>query len=164
MGLPDSLHLSTCGERFQSIFAERLQHQQAGLAIGLFLLPDQALVYQDRHCVQDTFLQISMSIADGLSRLKRAPPDKHREPSEESLFVLLQQVITPVNGLTQGLLAQWQILCSPDQQFEPVPQAWEQGLGGEELAAPCCQFDGQGETIHLVANCSNGRSILSSHS
>ena len=85
---PHGFCLAACREALERVFANSLQHQQAWLAIGLRLLPQQALVHQGRHGLQHVDQEVCMSSADGFGCLERAASDKDREPSEQRLFVL----------------------------------------------------------------------------
>ena len=55
---PQGFYLTGGFEALQRVFTNGLQHQQAWLAIGLRLLPEQALVHQSRHCFKQTQLGV----------------------------------------------------------------------------------------------------------
>ena len=62
-----------------------------------------------------------------LDRIHRTTADKNGQPPEQFLFVFIQQIITPGNGIPQGLLARRQIARAAGQKFQTVLQAGEHG-------------------------------------
>ena len=111
---------------------------EARLPIRPFLRPQQVLVYQGRHAIQDArpaerggALRVR---ADRLSRLQGAAAREGAKPAEERLFRLRQQVVAPGQGGPQGLVALRRVLRATRQQRQPSPSRASNAWGEKSLS------------------------------
>ena len=102
-------------------------------------------------------------LAHRFCRFKGAAAHKDGEPAEEALFLCRQQVVAPLQGVAQRLLAGGQVLRSSRQDLEPVREPLQQRLGRQEFAAGCGQFDGQRQAVQVHADLGDGAGIGRGH-
>src|SRR5579875_734107 len=104
--------LSSLTQALPPIFANGLQHLQTWLLPFLPLLREQVLVQQRGDPIQHvSWLAVIQHLRESFHRPWIAAADEDREPPKEPLLLFIEQIITPLNGVTQGLLPLWQILC-----------------------------------------------------
>ena len=108
MAVSDRRLLTGRGQSLQGEFPHRLQHQVARFAAWTVLLPQQALLHQRRHAVQDVDRQV-VPAGDRLGRLQREATDKDGEPAKETLVLRGQQVVAPGDGVAHRLLPGGQV-------------------------------------------------------
>src|SRR6266702_1040156 len=113
MCLLGRLQLSRIRKFFQGVLPDRFQHQQACLICTSIALLQQAFVKQGCNQVYSRKREIRSSAADRFCSLKRTAPDKNGQAPETALLLDIQQIITPTDGITKGLLPGGSILPSP---------------------------------------------------
>ena len=76
-----------------------------------------------------------MPFRDGLDGFECTATDEDREAPEEALLLFIQEIVAPLDGVAQRLLAGGQVLCSTCQDLEPVREALEQRLWWQQFDA-----------------------------
>src|SRR5260370_14918480 len=142
MGTPGACHLPTRVESLQPILADRLQHQQARLPL-LFRLAQQALVNERRHPIQEVFWDLIKSRIQTFHCPQCAAASEDGEPPEESLFLSIEQFITPCKRVAECLLPGRGISPPARQDLQAMREARQQRLWGKQFDARRCQFDEQ---------------------
>lgn len=95
----------------------------------------------------------------GFGSLQGAAADEDGEPAEEALLLIRQQVVAPLDGVAQCLLAGGQIAWAPGEEVQAMRETLEQGLWGQQLAARRRQFDGQRQSVQTHADLSDDAGI-----
>ncbi len=80
--------------------------------------------------------------------------------AEEALFFSIQQVITPGDGVPQGLLARRPVPPTTGQEFQALFQAGQHGARRQELNPGSGQLDRQGQPIQPGADLGHGKRRL----
>src|SRR6266516_2877684 len=119
MSALDEFQLPANGEPLQSILTDRLKHDQALFPIFRRAL-HQTLVKQGCYSFEEVILLFSGQYAHRLSRFECVATDKHREPPEEALLPGIEQVITPLQRVAQGLLPPMHISRTLGQDSEAM--------------------------------------------
>ncbi len=112
MRLPNGCQFAALSQGFQSILADRLQHDEEWLPFLPLSLLQQVLVQERGDFIQGPFRSPIKPSADGLDCFQGAATDEDRDLPEEALFLGAQEIIAPGDGVAQGLLPGWGILCS----------------------------------------------------
>src|SRR5215469_2425316 len=128
MYLPGGFRLSTCGQAFQPILSDRLEHYEVWLLAFLLRLLQQILVDKRNYPVEHIHRLIIERLPEGFYCFEYAATDEHCEPSKEALFQGTQQVIAPLNGVTEGLLPLMHVPGPLRQDLEAMLQACQEGL------------------------------------
>ena len=128
MGTLDGLGLCALAQAFQPILPKGLQHAEARLpCLGPALL-QQAFVKKPAHAFQHLSYHIRERSANRLFRLQGTASDEDAETAEEALLLGGEQVVAPLDGIAQRLLAGGRILDSSRQDLQAVTQAGQQRL------------------------------------
>src|SRR3954470_7076809 len=117
--VPQRVLLAGVTQALERELADRLEHPEP----ALFADADEALV-------DERLKAVEVGFADGLGRLERATICEHREPSEQPLLVLLQQVVRPFDRRSQRLLPNLGVPAAAEQ-VEPATEPLEQLTGRE---------------------------------
>ena len=117
----DGLGLAALLQLLPRILVDGLQHHEARLTLRSLLPPEEALLQQRLDPLQR--VQIAFGVADLLYGLQGAASREDRQPAEERLLLLVQQVVAPVDGTAQGLLAGGQVARPSLQELQAVAQA-----------------------------------------
>ena len=115
---PDLVGLAACLESLERVRADRLEHREARLAVGLLLLAEQAVVDQRRQARQEP-----VAAADRLGGLERAAADEDGEAREQRLLVGAEQLVAPVDRRAQRLLALGQVARAAGEELEAAARA-----------------------------------------
>ena|SRR6266566_6598027 len=133
MRLAHSLHLSTRSKRLQSILPDGLQHQQARLFALLLCLEQQAFV--DERCGSFQYLylptgtrNVYIALRYGGDCFECAAAHEDREVTEKALLFFAQEIVAPLDGLAQCLLARGKVACTAGQDVETMGEAIQQSL------------------------------------
>src|SRR5204862_2187643 len=94
---------------------------------------NQALVDQRRESAQD--IQLAGRIAYGLHGLECEAAGEDRQPREQLLLVLAQELVAPQDRAAQRLVALRRVEAAATHELEPVAQAGEQLLRRKQLHA-----------------------------
>src|SRR2546421_4532874 len=152
MRLLDQLQFSRIRQGFQGVLPDRFEHQQTWLISPSVALLQQALVQQGGDQVYSGMREIRSCATDSLRSFKRKAPHKDGQAPETPLLLGIQEIITPVDGITQGLLPGGSILPSTRQHGKPMVQPPQQGLGRQQFTPRRSQLQGQGQPVQLDAD------------
>src|SRR5947209_5208633 len=125
MSAAQQIVLSARSEAFEGVLPDHAEHGEPGLCLGATLarLPivKKALVQQRFHALHRIGHQILVA-AHSLDRLHGAPAEEHAYAGEESLFILLQEVIAPLYRIAEGLVTGREVARPAGEQLEAVIQ------------------------------------------
>ncbi len=144
---PDLLRLAAGFEALEGVGADRLQHREARLAVGLFLLAEHVVVDQRREAGQETLVT-----ADGLGGGERAAAGEDGEAREECLLVRAEQVVAPVDRRAERLLARGHVPWAAGEEVEALLEPGEQRLRREQLGARGRELDRERESVEADAD------------
>ena len=103
--LAHTIALAAVGQPLQRIFADGFQHIEAHLTVDRFRLIQQTIVVQFFEFIQHIRTEVAVEVAHLLGGLQRPAADEDRQPPEQALRLIVEQVVTPVDRITQRLLA-----------------------------------------------------------
>src|SRR3989442_1559990 len=146
------LQLSRIRQSFQGVLPDRLEHQQTRLICTSVALLQQAFVEQGCNQVYSGRREIRSLATDRFRSLQRAASNKDGQAPETPLLLDSQEIITPTDGVTQGVLTGGSILPASRQHSKPVGEAPEQCLGRQQFAPRRCQLQGQGQPVQPDAD------------
>src|SRR5579864_1690404 len=118
-------------EYLQTILTDRFQHQEARLLTFFPCLLhafQQTLVNERGYAVQYLSLPVVRHSTDGFCCLEGVATNKDGEHPEDPLFPGIEQLIAPLDGVTQGLLSCWHIPRPTRQHGKPPTQPRQQDL------------------------------------
>ena len=118
------------------------------------------MVDQCREGVQHVHLQIAGSAGNHLGRIQRAAPGKHRQVRKQAFLIGIEQVVAPIDGTAQRLLAYGQIPRAASQQLQTGFQPRQHRLGGQDLDAGRGQLDGERQAIETDTDLGHRRRIV----
>ena len=99
------VHLTGRLEALQRELPNRLEHEIPGIASCADLAMEQALVDQGRGDIEQINLRLAFEGDRGLEYLERKSAAERGHASDNALFIIVQQLITPSDGIPHGLLA-----------------------------------------------------------
>jgi hypothetical protein len=129
----------------------RLEEEATCRAV-LLLHDHQRLVHQCRQQVEDLGGCDEIVRADGLRGIDGEPAGEDREPLQEALLRLGEQLIAPVQRRTQGAVARQRRTAAAAEQTEDVVQAPRDLLGGYHPDAGGGQLDRQRDAVEPAAD------------
>ena len=141
------------------VFADRLQHPEAGLAVRVALLPQQALP-QQAATASSTSTAALLAAADRGDRLQPRAAREDRQAPEERLLRRREQPIAPGDRLPQRPLPVRQVARAARQQSEPLVEPGEQGGGRQRRDPRRRQFDRQRQAVQPGADRRHRRRVL----
>src|SRR6266699_458384 len=148
------LHLSRIRKHFQGVLPDRLEHQQTWLISSSVALLQQAFVKQGcnqvhggKRVIRSCDVLDKSALYDRFGRLKCTASHKDGQAPETALLLGIEEIITPTDGVTQGVLPGGSILPSTRQHSKPVVETPQQGLGRQQFAPRRCQLQGQGQPV-----------------
>ena len=150
---------SARGQTLARIFPNCLQHSEAGFIVWLFDALYQILIDERRKSFEQIDAEIETGIADCFGSIKRATADEDGKPPKQFLLRFIEEVVTPIDGVAQSLLALGKIERTSRQQLQPISEAIENGSWREDPGSCSCQFNGQRKPIHPCADVPN-RSLV----
>ncbi len=92
------LAVSALGQPLERVLADRLQHPEAGLTARHRLGPEQVVVQERLHAVDDVELEVS---GDRLGAFEGEAADEDGEAREERLLLCREEVVAPLRRGTQ---------------------------------------------------------------
>ena len=95
----DVIAVAALGQPLEGVLANRLQHPEAGLAAAMRLRPEQVVVQERLHSVDDVE---SGPSDDRLCAFESEAADEHCEAREERLLLRAEKVVAPLDRGTQG--------------------------------------------------------------
>ena len=173
MAIPYPGRLAGFLQTLARILAYRFEHNKARLALSSLSLLEQAVVDQRLKTVKGlsvfscaarlagrTRTPRIDAPADGFGRIQRAASGEDAQAGKQAPLGRRQQVIAPVDGGAQRLLAGRQAAQTGVKKFQVVLQPGKHRLGRENVDACGRQFDRQRQAIQASAQLSHGRSVL----
>ena len=94
-----------------------------------------------------------------LGRVERKVTGERAQPAEQPLLWLGEQLITPVDGAAQRLLADGAVVGATRQQLQPLADARKQRRWRQDTHACRGQFDGQGQAVQAHADLGDGGKV-----
>ena len=132
-------------ELLGGVLADRLEHREARLAVGVVGRDGEAAPYQGVE-------RVEVAAADGLDRLEPRAAREHGEAGEEVLLLGLEQLVAPVDRGPQRLLACRSVGGAADEEGEPLVEALEDGLRRQQPDAGGCQLDRERQAVESGAD------------
>src|SRR5687768_995020 len=110
MPLPRLHGLVMLLQLLQSVLADRFQHREARRAVRLSELTHKAMVNERCESIEHIDVRVA-----GFGGLKRPSASKVSQLAVEPLFLLVQQVVTPGDGVADRLLSGGKVTRSPGE-------------------------------------------------
>src|SRR5713226_1173531 len=133
MRSPCGLQFSLLLEAFQPELTDGFQHDESRCFPFALRLLHQALVDKRCHALKHIQWLLLICHTDSRSSLERTASHEDGEPAEEVLFLLAQEVVAPLDGVAQCLLAGGQIACATGEDVESAREAFEERLWREQF-------------------------------
>jgi hypothetical protein len=127
----------------------------AGDALG-FLLDDERFVDQRRDEMQGLGGRLAFRDAHRLDVVESESAGKHAQPPQQDTVLRRQQVVAPVDGRPQRLMARQSGPAAGGQEPEAIGQTIEDLLRGEDSHSDRGQLDRQRQTVELAADVDDG--------
>ena len=140
------------------VLPHRLVQPVAGDASDV-LFRHQRLVDQRRQHVQGLAGRLVAVRTDRLDVLQGEPAREHAQAPQQRLLAAGQQIVAPVDGRAQRLLARQGRPASPGEQGEPVGQPIEDLLSGEDAGPNGGELDRQRQPVEPAAQLGDGRLV-----
>ena len=121
---------------------------------------DERLVDQPRDEVDDLAARDRAAGADVLGRLEGEAAGEDRQPAEEQALLAVEQVVAPLDGGAQGLLARARGAAAGGEDVEAVAQAGGDLLEREGGDARRGQLDGQRHAVQAPADLLDRRLVV----
>ena len=151
--------LARRGKPFRRVLADRVEHPEPGLAEYCRLADHQRLIQQRAQRVQHASGRDLLVRTDPLRHLDR-PAGEVRQPSQQHLLPLRQQVVAPVDRGAQRPLA-WRRGPVPErQQPEPVGHPHPDLVDGERADPGSGQLDRQRDPVEGTAKFRDGAGVF----
>jgi hypothetical protein len=132
-------------ESFQRVLADRLEHPEPLPGVA-----DQALA-------DERLERVELRTGDLLRRRKGAPACEDGQPGEQATLGVIEQLVAPVDGRAQRLLAWVEVACSA-KEIEPAADALKDLRRRQDGRARRRELDGQGQAVQRVTQ-ARGRLI-----
>ena len=145
---------------FQGVLANSFQHREAGFSIRRRSLQHQAFIEHRSHTVEQVQIEIAPGVANRFDALQIAAANEDRETPEEFLLGGIQQLVAPIHGCTERLLALREVARPAGQQLQPAGEPGQQGSWRKNLYPGGGEFDGQGQSIEPRANFGDGCGVF----
>ena len=146
MPQPERVLLAGGGEPAGRVLLDRVQQPVAGLAAQLVVEGDQRLVDERGHQVEHGAGRDLLVRADLLGHLQ-VPAGEHRQPAQQDLLRLGQQLVAPVHRGAQRLLPRRRGPVARGQQPEPVIEPAGDLLHRQRADPRRGQLDGQRHAV-----------------
>src|SRR5262245_56486878 len=121
MAIADRLGASAFKEALPRILPNRLEQPVATACVAL-LHGHEALVDERGQVIEHSAVLDVAADADALRRVERPSSGKYRQPPEQELLRILQEVVAPVDERAQRLLARQRCARSSGQEPEAMIQ------------------------------------------
>jgi len=116
------------------VVPDRLEHEEARLAVGLLLRTQQVDLEQSLD-------RVEACVADRLRRLESKATREDAQPAEQALLLLGEELEAPVERCAQGLLALRPVARAAAKELQPLAESREECLGRKELHARGRELD-----------------------
>jgi hypothetical protein len=158
VGIPRHLLLAALGQPLGGELAHRLQDPEPRLTRRAVLRPEQAVLAQPLH--QPHGVQPAARVDHGLDRFQRESAREGRQPPEHGLFVGVEQVMAPGDGVAQGALPGRGVPRASRQERQAVFQPRQERFRRKQADPRRRQLDGQGQPIQPPGDLRHRRSGL----
>ena len=161
VGVPraESICIVGCHQALTRVQRKRLQQPVTDFAARM-IGDDQRLVDQMPQQIGDVLARDVVATADGLGGLERASASEHRQPSEDALLIVEQQVIAPLDDGPEGLLPWQRGPRTACQEAEAIVQPGCQLVYGDGAHAAGGQLDRQRHAVQSMAQLGDGLRVL----
>ena len=160
MAVADQVSLAVGLEPFRGVLTDRVEEPEARLAVGGLLDLDQALVDERHQAVEDVHADLGRRPADRFGRGEVAATGEDRQPIEQSLAAVVEQVVAPGDRAAQRLLTLGQVARPGRQDVELVIEPDEDRVGAEQLDPGRGQLDRERHAVEPCADRGDGRRVL----
>ena len=140
VGAPDVVGVGACVERLERVLADRLEHGEA-LAVGT----DEALVDERAD-------RLEVAAAHVLDRLERAAPGEDRQPAEERLLGVAEQLEAPADRVAQRPVPVGRVPRPRGEQLQRVRQPGQDPARRQHLDPDGGQLDRERQAVEVVAD------------
>ena len=151
LGSTQRVLLAGCVEPLERELPDRLEHPEALLAVRIGAAADEALVEQRRQ-------RVEVGAADLLGVLERGAAAEHREPGEERLLVLAEQVVAPRDRRAQRGVAFVGVPAALEE-VEALPDPLEQLLRAEQLHPRGGELDRERKAVEAADQLVDGGGV-----
>ena len=103
----------------------------------------------DEALADECLERVELRARDLLRRLKGAPACEDGQPGEEATLGVVEQLVAPVDGRAQRLLAWVEVACSA-KEIEPAADALEDLRRRQDGRARRRELDGEGQAVERV--------------
>ena len=156
--LADGVDVSGAGEALAGVGADRLEHPQPGGGVRVLAVGREGS-WPSRPSRVSRPACVIVSAA-----LTVAPPGERREACEALLLSFAEQVVAPVDGRAQRLLACGRVAGAGAERIERVVQAFGDLARRQQSAARRRQLDGQRQAVEAPAYLRDRPALASSRS
>ena len=151
--VPDRLVPPRGPELLGGVLADRLEHREAWLAVGVVGHDSEAPPHQRVE-------RVEVAAADRLDRLEPCAAREHGEAGEQALLVGLEQLVAPVDRRPQRLLTSRSVGGAADEEGEPLVEPFQDRLRRQEPDARGRQLDGERQAVESCADRGDDRRRL----
>lgn len=160
VGAAHGRFVAAFGEALDGVFADHLEHGEAGFAVGAIHALEKILIHERRKAVEEVHAEIAGGIADGFGGFERAAADESGEAAEEAALGLVEEIVAPVNRVAKGLLAFGKIEGAAGEELEAALEAIEDSGGRKNAGAGGGELDRQREAVEARADVADGGSVI----
>ena len=159
MAAPVLDHLARIHQLLLGVLADAAEQAIPGGAV-LLLDDDQVAGHQMVEEVEHVEGIEGVAGRDGLGRLERPSATEDSEAAEERAFVLGQELVAPVDGGAQRLLAGHRRAIAAGEETELIAEAVEDLGRREHVDARRRQLDGQRYAVETPADVGHGVAVV----
>ena len=150
-----ALELAGRVELLERVLADRLEHPEARLAVGVLAQPQQQALLDERVEVFEGVAR-AVRVADGRGRLEPEAADEDGQAPEQRLLPLEQQVVAPGDRVAQRPLALVGVLGAAGQQGQPLVEPAQERLRRERAHPRRGQLDRERQAVEPAADLRDG--------
>ena len=158
-GRPRRCALAFLDQPIATVFADRLEQPVAGLC-GRVVERDQGLVDELAEQAEDVARADARPGAHDLSCLERRSTDEGRQRPEHAALRVREQVVAPVEGGPERLLARQGGAAAADEESEAVVQPIDDGRDGQDRDARRRELDRERQPVEVMAESGDCRRVL----
>ena len=132
--------------------ANRLQHPDARLAVGIVAPAEKALLHERGDRLEDVARLVVTRVENGRRGVRPAAVHEHGEAGERALLVCRQKVVAPRDRRPQGLVSLVGIPCTARQEAERAVEPRADRVRREDAHARRCQLDRERQSLESRAD------------
>ena len=158
MTLAQRLDLTGCGEPALGELADALEQVVAGGAVGALFGGDHRLVDERGEQVEHVeFVEHVECVevivgARSLGGFELEVGGEHPEPAEECPFVVIEEVVAPLDGAEQRLLSGCGGAIGTGEQLEPLPETLDDLAGRHRPETGRSELDGERDAVEVATD------------